>query len=240
LPEQQIIDVPFKLSDTEKELYNQIRMRLLFEIERLAINKVENITTLDMGVVNMLRLRQLIDSTELLGEKTESSKLEVLKELLLELKDNKIIIFTEFAKMAVILQREIGGLMISGKETNKAIRMEVVNKFNTDPNERIILMTAAGMYGLNIFSANTIIHYDQVWSLGKQIQRNGRIAGHRQMQRADQRMLIYNLLAKGSVDEYMQKKLAGKQKISDQVMGENLDKLPTLDEAREMLTIVPE
>ena len=106
LPAQQIIDVPFKLNEIEAKLYNQIKQELLFEIEHLDINKIEHPTTIANTIVKMLRLRQLIDSTELLGEKTESTKLEVLKELLLELKDNKIIIFTEFAEMADILQRE--------------------------------------------------------------------------------------------------------------------------------------
>lgn len=233
LPAQIVVDVPFKLNKFETEFYNKIRMELLFEIEHMDINKIENATTISMTMVKMLRLRQLADSTELLGEKTESSKLEVLKELLLELKGNKIIIFTEFEKMAVILQRELGGLVISGKENDNTVRIQTVEKFNTEPAECLIIMTSAGMFGLNIYSANTVIHYDQVWSLGKLIQRNGRIAGHRQMQRADQRMLIYNLLAKGTVDEYMQKKIAKKQAISNQVLG---DELPTMGEIKAMLS----
>lgn len=228
LPEKRIIDVPFKLSEEEHKLYDQIRQELLFEIERMDISKLENPTTIQLTIVKMLRLRQLADSMELLGKQEQSSKLDLLKELLAELAGNKIIIFTEFSEMAKILIREVGGLVISGDNNDNAKRTEIVAKFNADPNEKLLIMTSAGQFGLNIQAANVIIHYDQPWSLAKLTQREGRAWRYGQKQT----VMVYNLLAKGTVDMYIQKKLFKKQEVSGQILG---DPKPKMSEIKEML-----
>lgn len=85
LPEKVKIDVPIKLSDKELTLYNQIRSQLLLDIEKASISKVSAPAMLQNTIVNIIRLRQLSDSMELLGEHTDSSKLTALKELLVTL-----------------------------------------------------------------------------------------------------------------------------------------------------------
>ena len=85
LPKKIIIDVPFKLNDEEKKLYTKIKKELLFEIEKMDISKINNPATIQYTLVKMTRLRMLADSMELLGEKQISSKLDVLKELLIEI-----------------------------------------------------------------------------------------------------------------------------------------------------------
>jgi len=45
-------------------------------------------------------------------------------------------------------------------------------------------------------------------------------------------VLVYNLLAKGTIDYYIKRVLHGKSKVSSTVLG---DTLPTMAEIREML-----
>ncbi len=143
------------------------------------------------------------------------------------------IIFTQFAKMADILERELAEykpLKISG--TIKEEYKDVVAKFNAEDQHQVLVMTSAGQFGLNIQRASVIFHYDQEWSLAKMEQREGR--AHRFGQK--QTVLVYNLLAKGTVDYYVQKVLHKKKNLSNEVLG---DTPITMGEIREMLNEEP-
>lgn len=89
LPEKVKISIPFELSEKERKLYDQIKKELLFEIEALSINKIGSPVQLQNTIVKLMRLRQLANGMELIGEHTDSTKLQVLKDLLdtLELLD---------------------------------------------------------------------------------------------------------------------------------------------------------
>lgn len=82
LPEKIETDIPFDLSKEEKLFYKKIKSELLFEIDKYDINKLENPMTIQYTLTKMIRLRQIADSMELLGENSKSSKIETLKELL--------------------------------------------------------------------------------------------------------------------------------------------------------------
>lgn len=222
LPEKIVSDVPFEMSDGEKALYSKLRKEILFEIEKEDIEKIESPMTVQFTLVKMLRLRQLADSMELLGTSEKSSKLEVLKDLLHEaLSENnkKAIIFTQFAKMADILARELqewGVIVIQGSVPDKD-RQTLLDLFNGEEDQcRILVMTAAGQHGLNVQRASVIFHYDQEWSLAKMTQREGR--AHRIGQKDT--VLVYNLLAKGTIDYYVKKILHEKAALSDQILGD--------------------
>jgi len=219
LPEKISTDIPFALDDDEKFLYDKIRKEILFDINKEDINKIHNPMTIQYTLVKLLRLRQLTDSMELLGESTQSTKLDVLREKLEETLqgDRKAIIFTQFSKMADILERELaewGVLKISG-DVKEEYR-DIVSVFNEDDNKKILIMTSAGQFGLNIQRASVIFHYDQEWSLAKMLQREGR--AHRYGQKDT--VLVYNLLAKGTVDMYVKKVLHEKMILSDKVLGD--------------------
>ena len=221
LPEKITSDLPFELTDEEKDLYKKLKKEILFEIEAQHIAKIENPMTIQYTLVKMLRLRQLADSTELLGHQTKSSKMELLKEKLEEVfganGGRKAIVFTQFAEMADILERELAEykpLKISG--TIKEEYRDVVAKFNENEDHRVLVMTSAGQFGLNIQRASVIFHYDQEWSLAKMQQRDGR--AHRFGQKDS--VLVYNLLAKGTVDYYVKKIIHAKAELSNQVLGD--------------------
>jgi SNF2 family DNA or RNA helicase len=231
LPAKIITDIPLELSEEEKTLYKKLKKEILFEIEKNDIAKLETPMTIQYTLVKMLRLRQLADSTELLGHNTRSSKLDTLKELLVEaLDDNKkAIVFTQFAEMADILERELSGykpLKISGKIKEKY--SDIVARFNNNDEHRVLIMTSAGQFGLNIQRASVIFHYDQEWSLAKMQQREGR--SHRIGQ--ERSVQIINLLARGTVDYYVKKVLHAKVDLSNQMLG---DTPIGMDQIQEML-----
>lgn len=215
LPEKIQVKTPIEMSSKEKKLYNQIRAELLFDIEQADINKIKNISQIQNGGVKLMRLRQLVNSLELIGEQKESSKLLALKELVGTFeKHRKVIIFSEFAEMCKIINREFdNSLMIIG-EVDTESRREVVRKFNTDPDRRILIMSAAGAFGLNLQAADTIVHFDLPWSISKYEQRAAR--SHRNGQKNT--VYEYSLIVRNSVDEYIARKLSSKQDISEMLM----------------------
>lgn len=219
LPAKICTDIPFDMTEAELALYKKLKKEILFEIEQKDIDKLETPMTIQYTLVKMLRLRQLADSTELLGHNTQSSKLDTLKELLAEALTNgkKAIVFTQFAEMADILERELveyKPLKISG--TIKEEYRDVVARFNEVEDHRVLVMTSAGQFGLNIQRASVIFHYDQEWSLAKMQQREGR--AHRIGQKDT--VMVYNLLAKGTVDYYVKKILHAKAELSNQILGD--------------------
>lgn len=217
LPPKIYSTVPVVLSEPERKLYNQIRDRLLFEIEASDVSKVEYVSQLGNGLVAMTRLQQCCLSLELLGDRSSSSKLEALKELLLSLSGHKVIIFCEYAAMCKIIHREIPGSKMLIGATPSEERVEIVKDFE------ILIMSSAGSWGLNLQSADVIVHYNLPWSVAKKEQREGR--AHRIGQTKP--VNIYSLIVEQSIEKYISKKLSLKQEVSEKLM--------PVSEIREML-----
>jgi len=225
LPDKIKIDLPVLFSPEEDKLYSQIKEQMLLEIEKKDISKILNPVMLQSSVVNLIRLRQLADSMELLGEKTQSSKLNALKDLLSTLGERKRIIFSEFAHMCKILNRELpGSLMIIG-EVKSQERDEIVKKFNSDSTCQTLIMSSAGAYGLNLQAADVIVHYDLPFSIAKYEQRSAR--AHRMGQKNV--VYEYSLVVENSVDKWIKKKLENKQDLSEMLI--------TLTDVKEILTV---
>lgn len=215
LPDKVQITVPVELSERERKLYNDLRAELLFDIESADISKIKNITQIQNGVVKMMRLRQMTNSLEIIGDSVESSKLDTLKDLIKTFEPHqKMIIFSEFAEMCKIIHRElVGSEMIIG-EVGIEDRRAIVEKFNTDPTTNILVMSSAGAYGLNLQAADKLIHFDLPWSVGKFAQRSAR--AHRMGQK--ETVFEYSLIANKTVDQHVLKKLTLKQNLAEMLM----------------------
>lgn len=233
LPERIEIDVPFVLSDEEKELQKKIKMEILYEINDMDINKLKMPQTLQFTIVKFGRLRQLADSLELLGGNKKSSKMETLKELLMQFNgtSQKILIFSEFSEMCKILYRELvsyNPVMIIGEVPNEK-RQVILDEFNSNPASRICILSSAGQYGLNITSAEIVINYDLPFSLSKLEQRIGR--AHRIGQKHN--VMVYNLLGQATADMAIKKVIYRKSQLSGHLLGD----IPiTIEDVKEMLS----
>lgn len=216
-PPKTIETIKFDLTPTEWNMYRAIQAQVIEELKKLG-----ELDTRTLGIVpvKMLRLKQCTDHTKLVGGYGggESSKLETLRTLLKPIIDSgeKAIIFTQFAEMLFILAEELKAFrpttIYGGVDT--AERMVKVTEFNDDPEGRIIIMTEAGAYGLNMQSASYVFHYDSPWSIAKLQQREDR--AHRIGR--DKPVTVYNLVAKDTIDEYVLKVLARKNKVSVNVL----------------------
>ena len=218
-PKKVVENVEFELSEEEKKLYQAVKEEILYEIRTLSELDTR---TLAMIPVKMLRLKQCTDHPKLISANTEcASKLATLKDLLEPIikSGEKAIIFTQFAQMLHILATELEEfrpLTIYG-DVDNLDRMSRVKEFNDDPEGRVMIMTSAGQYGLNMQSASYIFNYDFPWSVAAYEQRIGR--AHRIGQKKS--VTVYNLIAKKTIDEYISKILWAKYKISNKLLGDS-------------------
>ena len=160
---------------------------------------------------------------------SQSSKLDLLKEMLHPIiaSGEKALVFTQFATIARIMSvqmMDMRPLVITG-EVDALERKRIVDEFQSDPGRQVLIMTEAGTYGLNLQAASYVFHYDAPWSVSKIEQREGR--AHRIGQ--DKPVTVYHLIAKNTIDEYVLKVLKGKQKMADEILGDEVEKLTMVD-----------
>ena len=104
--------------------------------------------------------------------------------------------------------------MISG-ETPKEKRLKLVKKFNEDETSVFLISLKAGGVGLNLTGADVVIHYDPWWNLAVQNQATDR--AHRIGQ--DKKVTVYQLIAKGSVEEKICKIQESKKELLEEIVG---------------------
>ena len=215
LPPLQEIEIPLELSSKERKIYDKMLMELLFEFEEGDVTKLSSPMMLQNALAKIGKLQEVADHLALVGDHTESSKLDVLKEILEDqvMEDEKVIIFTRFSRMATILAIELKAHLITGAVGTIA-RGSILDEFRTRRGKQILVMTNAGREGLNIQEANIVIMYDQDYTAAGMEQRIGR--AYRLGQTKHVR--VYHLLAKGTIDYRIRKLLARKQALADDLM----------------------
>lgn len=216
--------VAFDLFKEEAPLYTSIKKQLHDELSAKLFSKDPE--TLAIAPVLMLRLKQATDHPSLVTDDTAlhpfSAKFDVLCETLLPIlkSGEKVLIFTQFASMAkklCALLPEIFPdqipLLIEGAVSAED-RQKAVETFQSDPTRQIFILTEAGASGLTLTAASYVVHYDLSWSVAKKTQREDR--AHRIGQTKP--VTVYTLVAKDTIDEYVQKVLARKQETADELL----------------------
>jgi SNF2 family DNA or RNA helicase len=211
------------MSKDEWKVYDAVRSNIMAGINPSQFE--EDRSSLGEVMVKMLRLKQVTGSTALVGDGSAgSSKLDLLSEKVLEAIEGgeKVIVFTQFAEMAKIIEKRFAGeafgtRLIFGDVAHET-RQTYVNEFNGDPDVKLMVMTEAGAYGLNLQAASVVIHYDLPWSIAKTLQREDR--AHRMGQART--VTVLSLVARGTIDEYVAKVLRRKNRESVEILKDDL------------------
>lgn len=180
-----------------------------------------------IGILAALtKLRQICNHPNLVFEDKEkiyeSSKLETLIELVKEsiYSGHKILVFSQFVQMLKLIkeklnEEEISFEYLDGSTKN---RMEIVNSFNENEDKKVFLLSLkAGGTGLNLTSADIVIHVDPWWN--PQIERQATDRAHRMGQ--NKKVMVYKLITKGTVEEKMLKLQERKKEVFDAVIESN-------------------
>lgn len=249
LKENVLKDLPEKL---EEHRYVQLNDKQQKLYDAQVLHMKENITKQNQEEFNknkmlilaeLTRLRQICCDPSLCFEnyKGEAAKLEACLQLIQSAIDgnHRMLVFSQFTSMLEILQKSLDELKISyyviTGNTSKEKRMQLVKEFNTGNVPVFLISLKAGGVGLNLTGADVVIHYDPWWNLAVQNQATDR--AHRIGQ--TKKVTVYKLIAKGTIEEKIQKLQDTKKNLADQIIGSKTVQLGSLgkDEMLELLGI---
>ena len=215
------------------------------EIQRKLQDKYESNDKITV-LAYLTKLRQLcLDPSLIVSDyKGKSSKINACVEIVKDSISNndKILVFSQFTSvlknLAYILDKENIEYNYLDGQTKAKDRIELVNDFNENNNKKVFLISLkAGGTGLNLTSANKVIHFDPWWNVSVENQASDR--AHRLGQK--QVVEVIKLIAKGTIEEKIIKLQDDKLKMIDDIIGNELSDSNTFknlsnDEILDLLT----
>ena len=227
-------------NDVMSELPDKIEKRFLIEMteEQKKVYKAyvddvkikmkeKDFTTDKITIFSYLtKLRQLtLDPSILIeGYTGGSGKIDVTVELIQDFikEKHKILLFSQFTSVLdsikkVLESEGIEYFYLDGS-TKASERVQLVNEFNESDKVKIFLISLkAGGTGLNLTSADIVIHFDPWWNPAIEDQATDR--AHRFGQKNV--VEVIKLIAKGSIEEKIIKLQESKKEIINEIMSGN-------------------
>lgn len=175
LPDKYEEIITTEISTDERKIYEALRLEASkFLNEKGSLMKIFTYLT---------RLRQVCVSPKLFVDdyKGNSSKIDTLINILKEAKENgnKVLVFSQFVSSFPIIEERLKSLsinydLITGK-TSSLKRTQIVDNFNASNKINVLLISLkAGGTGLNLTSADTVIHLDPWWNVAVENQATDR------------------------------------------------------------------
>ena len=171
----------------------------------------------------LTRLRQICCHPSLFIENYNgnSGKLNQCLNLVIDAIESghKILLFSSYTSMFEIIEKELKKLnieyfkLVGDTPVNK--RIEMVDEFNNNTSVKIFLISLkAGGTGLNLTSADVVIHYDPWWNISSENQATDR--AYRIGQKNS--VQVYKLITSNSIEEKINKMQERKEKLSKDVL----------------------
>lgn len=210
-----------ELSEEQKKRYISLLEQTKKELNSKDGKSMNQIKILAL----LMKLRQLCIEPKLLFDdyKGENAKKDMLIKLVKEITDNehKILLFSQFPSALTYVKKEFEKNDISyyylDGQTKSKTRMELVDKFNSDDTEVFLISLKAGGTGLNLTSADVVIHYDPWWN--PQVENQATDRTHRIGQ--TNVVEVMKIITKGTIEEKILKLQNEKRKISDMILDGN-------------------
>ncbi|GHU99025.1 Snf2 family protein [Deltaproteobacteria bacterium] len=213
------------LEDAQAELYTALARKLRAQV--LADVDEKGIAKSQMSILDaLLKLRQICCHPRLLkiempgfSNNLPSGKFNAFKDMVTEIVEggHKMLVFSQFVRMLHIIRQWLDASKMPFCYLDGASkeRLEMVDKFNNSPDIPIFLISLkAGGTGLNLTSADYVIHYDPWWNPAVENQatdRTHRIGQTRQV-------FSYKLICENTVEEKIVKLQASKRDMAEAII----------------------
>ncbi len=222
LPPKTEIVRPVDIADLQRDLYESIRVSAHARVRKVIRTKGlagSTIAILDA----LMKLRQVCCDPRLVNVRgaaqvTESAKFNLLFDLVPNLlsQGRRILIFSQFTSMLDLMgkemkERDIGYQILTGSTRDRQVEIDAFERGDSDV--FLLSLKAAGT-GLNLTSADTVIHYDPWWNPAAQAQATDR--AYRIGQKNP--VFVYNLIVAGSVEEQMLQLQKRKRFLADSIL----------------------
>ncbi len=242
LPDKTEVTAHCLLSKRQAALYQQS----VDEMKR-TIEELEGIERRGVVLAFLMRFKQICNHpSQWLGdgayEPGDSGKLARLRELCeaIAARQDKVLVFTQFREMtgplADYLTEVFGqsGLVLHGGTPVKK-RQGLIESFQED--DRVpfmVLSLKAGGTGLNLTAASHVIHFDRWWNPAVENQATDRAFRIGQKKN----VLVHKFVCRGTVEERIDELIAGKQKLSDEVLSQGAESSLTEMSNEELISMV--
>lgn len=224
LPPKTEIYRPVELEGKQRELYEHIRVAAHAQVRRVIRHK--GFSNSAIPILDALtKLRQVCCDPRLVRMEAarfvkQSAKFQALMELVeTQLAEgHRILVFSQFTSMLALIEegleeRGVRQLKLTGSSKN---RQDIVDSFEAGEADVFLISLKAGGTGLNLVSADTVIHYDHWWNPAAQAQATDR--AYRIGQKKP--VFVYNLFVAGSVEESMLRLQRRKKHLADAILGQ--------------------
>ena len=227
LPEKKFSNIYVDLSGKQLEMYNTLREELRLEVSNLQgdkyIDEAENI------LKKLLRLTQIASNPALIDKSysAQPAKFIALDSIINDilLRGEKTLVWTGFVENILLLKNrfsEYKPLVIYGDVPIKE-RADIVKAFQEHDSCKILIANpSAAREGLTLTKANNAIYLDRNFNLVDYLQSQDRI--HRISQ--DKECNIYKLIARETIDEYIDRIIEVKSDIARFVQSDTMSISP--------------
>jgi|GEM_PF-954176 len=220
LPDKIIINETCELTNEQKQLYASIQGEVNKARELLQKGETVNYTVHILPVIT--KLKQLCDHPAIIVNKKypildRSEKFDWIIgkiEEILDLKE-QVVVFSHFLGMLDLLETELKSkfplVRIDGSTNNRQV---LIDNFNSGRSKIALCSTKATGYGINLTTANHVIHADLWWNPAVEAQATDRV--HRIGQ--TKTVYVYRIITQNTLEERIDKLLTKKLDIADSIM----------------------
>jgi len=224
LPPKQRITQLVELEGEQRDLYESIRIAAHESVRGVIKKKGIAASTIDI-LGALMKLRQVCCDPRLVNvdaarEVAASAKFEHLMQMVPALlsEGRRILVFSQFTSMLALIgeglrAQGVDYLALTGASQH---RQQLVDAFEGGQADVFLLSLKAAGTGLNLVSADTVIHYDPWWNPAAQAQATDRAYRIGQTKS----VFVYDLIVEGSVEERMTNLQRRKQALADGILGE--------------------
>ena len=239
LPDKLEEIITTQLTDAQEELYKANLTGIRQSLGRRTDEKFTGVTV--QILAELMKLRQICCDPALIYENYEggAAKVDLCVDLVKGAIEggHKILIFSQFTSMLSIIEKRFDGEKIKYYsligQTPKEKRTRMVEDFNSGDVPVFCISLKAGGTGLNLTSADIVIHFDPWWNIAVQNQATDR--AHRIGQKNI--VTVYKLIAHNTIEENIMKLQDRKKELATELLsGESFDNISiTREELLEIL-----
>ncbi len=227
LPPKHTILRRINLAPEQRELYETIRATLYDKVRE----QIADLSAAQSRIVvldALLKLRQVCCDPRLVKLASArlvetSSKLDDLMEMIGEMipEGRRILLFSQFTSMLDIIKERLdaAGLRYAELRGDTRDRAEPVKLFESGEVPLFLISLKAGGRGLNLTSADTVIHYDPWWNPAAEDQASDR--AHRIGQTKS--VFVYKLIAADTVEDRIVELQQRKADLANIALNEDID-----------------
>lgn len=246
-----ISDLPDKI---EMKPYASLSKKQIVLYKKLVQDLKEKLDSTDEGIQrkglvlsSLMKFKQICNHPDqYLGQtayqEEESGKFARLREICETIyeKRERVLIFTQFKEMAEPLQAFLetvfqhkGLVLHGGTAINK--RKQLVEQFQGQAYVPfMVLSIKAGGVGLNLTSANHVIHFDRWWNPAVENQATDRAFRIGQKKN----VIVHKFITKGTIEEKIDQIIEEKSKLSEEIISENQESWITEMDNQQLINLL--